>query len=380
MKLLIIDPNISATSPSLKGVVRSLAQMQTAGFQIETWCWHCDDHLSIDRVDKLPRIGDLPLLRGFAFAWLARLRAWWRFSVKKQTRPDVVFTVAWYEPWCDLALVQFSPFDWELRQRMLGIKTLRDVVERIVNFLSLMSARRFLKRTTARTILCVSDAVRDDLRAVTPKLIYQLLPNSYDPARFNISVLTSQRESMRTQLGFTEKNVVFAFASAGHYRRKGFFLAVDALKKLRAKFKHARFLVIGGTESRLHALKNELDTRHADWRDWITFTGMVPDVEKYFAASDALLFPSYSEAFALVEVEANACGLPLFLTRHHGSEMILDDGRNGRFVEFDTGKIAAVLAEFVSGQWKPQPTTLQKALDDETYALRFIDEIKNAAA
>lgn len=36
---------------------------------------------------------------------------------------------------------------------------------------------------------------------------------------------------------------------------------------------------------------------------------MVKDVERYLAASDAFLFPSYSEAFALVEVEAAACGL-----------------------------------------------------------------------
>src|SRR5205085_781734 len=116
--------------------------------------------------------------------------------------------------------------------------------------------------------------------------------------------------------------------------------------------------VVGGAASRLRELQGQLDARHGGWREWMAFTGAVSAVEKYYAASDALLFPSYSEAFALVEVEAAACGLPLFLTRHHGSEMILDDGSNGRFVEFDAGKIADVLEEFVTGQWAPRESGL----------------------
>jgi glycosyltransferase involved in cell wall biosynthesis len=105
---------------------------------------------------------------------------------------------------------------------------------------------------------------------------------------------------------------------------------------------------------------------------------MVPDVETYFAAADALLFPSYSEAFALVEVEAAACGLPLFLTPHHGSEMILEDGVNGRLIEFDTERIAQVLAEFVEGRWKPTGTSLKHAVDSATYAQRLGDLLLEA--
>ncbi len=121
-----------------------------------------------------------------------------------------------------------------------------------------------------------------------------------------------------------------------------------------------------------------LKVKHPDWREWITFTGNVPDVERYFAAADGLLFPSYSEAFALVEIEAAACGLPLFLTHHHGSEMILEDGVNGRWLEFDSEKIADVLADFVSGAWKPSAGSKSNALDTEAYARRFIEELKLA--
>src|SRR5204862_4960240 len=132
--------------------------------------------------------------------------------------------------------------------------------------------------------------------------------------------------------------------------------------------------VVGGREERVAALQAQLGAQDAGWREYTTFTGNVPDVERYFAASDAFLFPSYSEAFALVEVEAAACGLPLFLTRHHGSEMILEDGVNGQFVEFEAHQIAAILGEFVRGDWKPAPGIhLKRALDAETYAQRLTD-------
>lgn len=380
MNLLLIDPNLSLSSPSMKGVVRALPMLKAQGFHIEAWCWHCDEGLPIDKLVKLPRIGDLHTLRGYAFSILVRLRAWWLFTVQKQARPNVIFTVASYLAACDICLLQFSPFDWEASQKLLGIHSLRDVFERVTNWLNLHWTRHFFINTTTRTVLCVSEAVANDVRNENPELRLSLLPNSYDPTRFNEQVRAEYRVTMRAKLGFTDNDQVFVFASAGHYRRKGFFLAVDAIAKLRQTHRNARFLVVGGREQTLHGLQSQLDSRHLDWRDWITFTGMVTDVERYFAASDAFLFPSYSEAFALVEVEASACGLPLILTRHHGSEMILQEGLNGRFVEFDAADIARVLTEFVTGQWTPTKVALPHALDTETYAKRLIVELQAVAA
>ena len=169
---------------------------------------------------------------------------------------------------------------------------------------------------------------------------------------------------------------MFIFVSTGHYRRKGFFLAVEAIERLRQQHPAVRLLVVGGRPKRLRALQRELGTR----REWITFTGSVPDVEKYFAAADAFLFPSYSEAFALVEVEAAACGLPLFLTPHHGSEMILEEGCNGRRISFEPAEIASVLAEFVEGRWQMQGTSLKHAVEVAAYARRLGDLLVECAA
>lgn len=376
MKLLIVDPNLSLTSPSMKGIIRSLPELKARGWDIEAWCWNCDAGLCIDRVIKLPRMGKIHTLYGYAFSALARLRAWWKFTVRHEAEPDVIYSVAWYLPNCDVAHVHFSHWDWERRQRMLGMKSLRDVYERVTNVVGRAWANSFLRKTTARTVLTVSEAVADDLRGVNPDLNVRVLPNCYDPARFKVTVRPEFREVMRAKLGFSENDVVFIFVSAGHYRRKGFFLAVNAVARLRASHPNARLLIVGGQADRIAGLQAQLDGMLPAWHEFITFTGMVSDVERHFAASDAFLFPSYSEAFALVEVEAAACGLPLFLTRHHGSEMILEERVNGRFVDFDADRIATVLGEFVRGEWSPEPGVhLKHALDTDAYANRLCNEL-----
>lgn len=375
MKLLIIDPNVTLASPSMKGVVRSLPKLREQGVEVEVWCWTCDDNLPVV-VRRLPRLGDVRVLGLFAFGWLVFWRAWWLFTVRRQPRPDLIYSVAWYLKDCDVSHVHFSAFDWEKRQRALGVHSLRDVMERVINLAGLRRARRCLRHTTARRLICVSQAVADDMQAENPRIPLEVLPNSYDAGRFHPGVRQLYRVETRQRMGWDENHCVFIFVSAGHYRRKGFFLAVEALRQLVPKHPGIRLLVVGGRPDRLEALQSELGQKH----DWITFTGMVPDVERYLAAADALLFPSWSEAFALVEIEAAACGLPLFLTPHHGSEMILEDGVNGRQIPFDADGIAVVLAEFVDGRWKPQGLSLKHAIDNETYARRFADLILQEGA
>jgi glycosyltransferase involved in cell wall biosynthesis len=95
------------------------------------------------------------------------------------------------------------------------------------------------------------------------------------------------------------------------------------------------------------ALKEKASADFPGSGEWITFVGMQKEVEKFYAASDAFIFPSYFEAFCLAEIEAATCGLPLLLTPHHGSEMILRDGVNGRVLSFDPKIMGGQIVEFL---------------------------------
>jgi glycosyltransferase involved in cell wall biosynthesis len=73
------------------------------------------------------------------------------------------------------------------------------------------------------------------------------------------------------------------------------------------------------------------------------------------SAIDAFLFPSYFEAFCLAEIEAAALSLPLLLTPHFGSEMILKPGENGLSVSFSPDELAEQLWAFLRGSTKLGP-------------------------
>jgi UDP-glucose:(heptosyl)LPS alpha-1,3-glucosyltransferase len=66
----------------------------------------------------------------------------------------------------------------------------------------------------------------------------------------------------------------------------------------------------------------------------------VPEIERYYAAADVFLLPTFYEAFSLATLEAAASGLPLVVTKVNGTEELIEDGRNGFFIERDGDDIA----------------------------------------
>lgn len=380
MKLLIVDPDISLVSPSMKGVIRSFPEIRAAGFEIEVWCWRCDEGINPDRVVKLPVLGARKLgpLQAVIFSVMVSLRAFFHFKLLRKSRPDVIFSLVPYLADCDVAHAQFSPWDWGLRMKAMGSFSVKEWLERAANWIIREWTNSFLRRTRATSIIVPSDAVAEDFHRAVEHRGIVVLPNSYDPTRFNLSVKDRWRASQRQELGFEDEKV-FLFVSTGHYRRKGFFLAVEALEKLQLHHPEARLLVVGGLPATLEKLKHRLDAQHEGWRDWLHFAGTTSEPEKFMAAADAFLFPSYSEALALVEIEAAACGLPLFLTHHHGSEMILENGINGSLIDFDSTHIAKTLERFLSGDWVPKEASLKRALDRAGYAAALVRELRVAA-
>ncbi len=129
--------------------------------------------------------------------------------------------------------------------------------------------------------------------------------------------------------------------------------------KLRSRKESLQFtpklLVIGGLSPTLQRLRKALTKEFSDWRDWIPFAGMLSRPEETLSATDVLLFPSSFEAFCLAEIEAAALSLPLLLTPHCGSKMILQPGGNGLSVSFNPDELADQLLAFLRGSTKLGP-------------------------
>lgn len=128
-----------------------------------------------------------------------------------------------------------------------------------------------------------------------------------DIERFNISNRNLFREEIRNK--YQIKNDEFVYGFVGRITKdKGVNEILEAFQSING----TKLLMIGNPEG-VNTLNQELyqkslrDTR-------ITYTGNVDNVEKYFAAIDVLLFPSYREGFGNVVIEAAAMGTPAIIS------------------------------------------------------------------
>ena len=69
--------------------------------------------------------------------------------------------------------------------------------------------------------------------------------------------------------------------------------------------------MIGDGEGEEDAKRKAQTLRH---RDDVIFTGVVPDPERYYCAADAFILPSFYEGLPVVALEAQASGLPCFIS------------------------------------------------------------------
>lgn len=121
----------------------------------------------------------------------------------------------------------------------------------------------------------------------------------------------------------------FTFCFVGRLvRDKGVNELVAAFDRLHRNFPATRLLLVGPFEEELDPLMPQTASR-IKGGDGIECVGSKNDVRPYYAASDALAFPSYREGMPNVVLEAGAMGLPSIVTDINGSNEIIVHGQNG---------------------------------------------------
>lgn len=364
-KLLYIDPHFALRSPSLKSTLREFPDSFEDFDEVEVWAIESDfEHpkIHIDWIWCPFKTWHLISL----WYWVAvHLRFIWRYFILRQPRPQLVQATNYYCYWADLIYFHFSFLAYgRVIYAHRNIFQL-SLARRLVFLMHYCQEWILFKLASPKWWWVVSRTLLEESqREAVPGSRFRMLPNSYDSLRFSHDVRGRLRDEMRDRLGLTEDEVVFIFVSLGDLERKGFNLAVQAVGGLVAMGKKARLLFVGGPTEEPMDLKPYL-TAHGIMDDsFILRVGRVKDIERYMAAADALLFPSYCEAFALVEIEAAAMGLRLYLTPHYGSEMILRPPGNGRFLPWDADGISTILAhDMDSGEILKSTGDMGEALD-----------------
>jgi glycosyltransferase involved in cell wall biosynthesis len=108
---------------------------------------------------------------------------------------------------------------------------------------------------------------------------------------------------------------------------------VEAARRLRARYPHARFRLLGpvGVDNPSAISRDEV----AAWEQEgvIEYLGEAHDVRPFIAAADCVVLPSYREGVPRTLMEASAMGRPIVATDVPGCREVVADGVNGLLCE-----------------------------------------------
>lgn len=127
-------------------------------------------------------------------------------------------------------------------------------------------------------------------------------------SRFDYSQRKQWRQQIRAELGYGDDDFVFGFVGR-ITRDKGINEILEAFSSCRSE---AKLLLVGAEEGLDTLDQTLLQNAHQDPN--IQFHDRVSDVERYYAAIDILLLPSYREGFGNVIIEAAAVGTPAIVS------------------------------------------------------------------
>jgi len=139
-----------------------------------------------------------------------------------------------------------------------------------------------------------------------------------DLERFN----PSKRDmDWRRKVGFADDEIVVSFVSRLVWEKElGTY--IKAVRNLKTTNPKVRALIVGNGPAQKEA-ERLLPEAH--------FTGFATgeDLAKAYASSDIFLFPSHTETFGNVTLEAMASGLPCLVADAIGSKSLVENGVNG---------------------------------------------------
>jgi glycosyltransferase involved in cell wall biosynthesis len=148
-----------------------------------------------------------------------------------------------------------------------------------------------------------------------------------DLARFRPDPVV--RNALRAEAGIADEVPVFLFVGR-LVRDKGVFDLVEAFAALSALHEHWELWMVGPDEDGLQSTLQAAGDRLGGCIRWFGPT-LIP--ERYMAAADVLVLPSYREGFGSVIIEAAACGIPSIAYRVDGVIDAIVDGCTGLFVD-----------------------------------------------
>ena len=179
-----------------------------------------------------------------------------------------------------------------------------------------------------RQIVAISRLGKAEIQRLygPPESRVAVIYNGVDQERFRPANRERYRMGIREALGILQEAWVVLFVGSG-FERKGLAPLIEGFALVRDR--ESRLVVVGkGDVAPCRALASRLGvTRRIVW------AGARADVERYYAAGDAVALPALYEPFGNVHLEALASGLPVLASSRAGGSEVVSHGKNGWIVQ-----------------------------------------------
>lgn len=159
------------------------------------------------------------------------------------------------------------------------------------------------------------------------RVVWNGSANGIDITKFDYSNKEIWKKQIRQEYNIPDNKIVLGFLGRVG-KDKGFEELMAAFKSLKSKYSDIVLLYVGPNE-KPDTVSQESLKYFEDCPDIIYTGGWVNDAERYYAAMDIFLFPSYREGFGNVVIEAEAMGVPVVVSDIPGPQNGMVDGVTG---------------------------------------------------
>lgn len=251
----------------------------------------------------------------------------WKFYQVRAWRGSALATVQTFPIGLRTYSQQLSEFDIRHAQGYCGgdpnvvtahicvaayLDSLREISGRNRASLKLMAAaeERFYRRYNG-PVIAISRKIADELRErYCVRGPITIAPHGVDAKRFDQEGRGVARSEVRAELGLDEARLAALYV--GDLTK-----AHSYLKALASRTPEVEFVIVTGS------------TRYVWQAPNVRFLAPTNQLQRYYAAADAFVFPTTYDAFGMVVLEAMASALPVFCSDQAGAAELIESGRDG---------------------------------------------------